>query len=91
MGAAVTTDDMDVVQRVITRKRLLAGLATDGARLLPFFIAEEGITAAADVHHQHRRLLERRTFTRGSLVTTCFTGAATHWWIDGSRRRPRAF
>lgn len=41
--------DVDFVQYVITRKRLLAGLGTAGARQLHFFIAEEGITAAAYV------------------------------------------
>lgn len=41
--------DTDFVQYVITRKRLLAGLAPAGARQLHFFIAEEGITAAAYV------------------------------------------
>jgi hypothetical protein len=34
---------------VITTRRLLAGLAAAGARQLHFFIAEEGITAAAHV------------------------------------------
>jgi hypothetical protein len=41
--------DVDFVQYVITKKRLLAGLGTAGARQLHFFIAEEGITAAAYV------------------------------------------
>jgi hypothetical protein len=41
--------DVDFVQYAITKKRLLAGLATAGARQLHFFIAEEGITAAAYV------------------------------------------
>jgi hypothetical protein len=41
--------DVDFVQYAITKKRLLAGLGTDGARQLQFFIAEEGITAAAYV------------------------------------------
>ena len=41
--------DVDFVQYAITRKRLLAGLGTPGARQLHFFIAEEGITAAAYV------------------------------------------
>ena len=41
--------DLDFVQHAITRKRLLAGLGTSGARQLQFFIAEEGITAAAYV------------------------------------------
>lgn len=41
--------DMDFVQHAITKKRLLAGLGTAGARQLHFFIAEEGITAAAYV------------------------------------------
>ena len=40
---------MDFVQYVITKERLLAGLGTAGARQLHFFIAEEGITAAAYV------------------------------------------
>lgn len=39
--------DIDFVQYVITRKRLLAGLGPASARQLHFFIAEEGITAAA--------------------------------------------
>jgi len=39
--------DVDFVQYVITKKRLLAGLGETGARQLHFFIAEEGITAAA--------------------------------------------
>jgi len=39
--------DVDFVQHAITTKRLLAGLGTAGARQLHFFIAEEGITAAA--------------------------------------------
>jgi hypothetical protein len=37
------------VDYAITRKRLLGGLATVNARQLYFFIAEEGITAAAYV------------------------------------------
>jgi hypothetical protein len=37
------------VQYAITKKRLLAGLGQAGARQLHFFIAEEGITAAAYV------------------------------------------
>jgi GNAT superfamily N-acetyltransferase len=41
--------DVDFVQYVITKKRLLAGLGEAGARQLHFFIAEEGITAAAYV------------------------------------------
>jgi hypothetical protein len=41
--------DADLVQHAITRKRLLAGLGTPHARELHFFIAEEGITAAAYV------------------------------------------
>ena len=41
--------DVDFVQYAITRKRLLAGLGRPGARQLHFFIAEEGITAAAYV------------------------------------------
>jgi hypothetical protein len=36
-----------LIQQAITTKRLLAGLGTAGARELHFFIAEEGITAAA--------------------------------------------
>ena len=39
--------DVDLVQYAITKKRLLAGLGLAGARQLHFFIAEEGITAAA--------------------------------------------
>jgi hypothetical protein len=41
--------DVDFVQYAITKKRLLTGLGTAGARQLHFFIAEEGITAAAYV------------------------------------------
>jgi len=41
--------DVDFVQYAITSKRLLAGLGTANARQLQFFIAEEGITAAAYV------------------------------------------
>ena len=41
--------DVDFVQYSVTKKRLLAGLGPAGARQLHFFIAEEGITAAAYV------------------------------------------
>jgi hypothetical protein len=41
--------DVDFVQYAITKKRLLAGLGLARARQLHFFIAEEGITAAAYV------------------------------------------
>jgi hypothetical protein len=41
--------DVDFVQYVITSKRLLAGLGAVNTRQLHFFIAEEGITAAAYV------------------------------------------
>jgi len=41
--------DSDFIQYVITRKRLLAGLGSAHARQLHFFIAEEGVTAAAYV------------------------------------------
>ena len=41
--------DVDFVQYATTKKRLLAGLGLAGARQLHFFIAEEGITAAAYV------------------------------------------
>jgi GNAT superfamily N-acetyltransferase len=41
--------DVDFVQYAITKKRLLAGLGPARARQLHFFIAEEGITAAAYV------------------------------------------
>jgi hypothetical protein len=41
--------DVDFVRYAITKKRLLAGLGAAGARQLHFFIAEEGITAAAYV------------------------------------------
>jgi GNAT superfamily N-acetyltransferase len=41
--------DVDFVQHAITKKRLLAGLGPAGTRQLHFFIAEEGITAAAYV------------------------------------------
>ena len=39
--------DADFVRYAATRKRLIAGLGAPGARQLYFFIAEEGITAAA--------------------------------------------
>jgi hypothetical protein len=41
--------DVDFVKHVITRRRLLAGLAPSSVRQLEFVIAEEGITAAAYV------------------------------------------
>jgi hypothetical protein len=41
--------DVDFVQYAVTKKRLLAGLGAARARQLHFFIAEEGITAAAYV------------------------------------------
>ena len=41
--------DVDFLQYVITTKRLLAGFGPPNARQLHFFIAEEGITAAAYV------------------------------------------
>ena len=41
--------DNDFIQYIITTKRLLAGLGSAHARQLHFFIAEEGITAAAYV------------------------------------------
>jgi hypothetical protein len=41
--------DVDFIQYAITTKRLLAGLGAANARQLHFFIAEEGITAAAYV------------------------------------------
>lgn len=41
--------DVDFVHHAIMKKRLLAGLGVSGARELHFFIAEEGITAAAYV------------------------------------------
>jgi hypothetical protein len=41
--------DVDFVQYAITKKRLLAGLGPARERQLHFFIAEEGITAAAYV------------------------------------------
>lgn len=41
--------DVDFVQHAITKKRLHAGLGTAGAHQVQFFIAEEGITAAAYV------------------------------------------
>jgi hypothetical protein len=41
--------DVDFVRYAITKKRLLAGLGASGVRQLHFFIAEEGITAAAYV------------------------------------------
>jgi hypothetical protein len=41
--------DADYVQYAITRQRLRAGLGASGQRQLQFFIAEEGVTAAAYV------------------------------------------
>jgi GNAT superfamily N-acetyltransferase len=41
--------DVDFIRYAITKKRLLAGLGAASARQLHFFIAEEGITAAAYV------------------------------------------
>ena len=41
--------DVSFVQYAVAKKRLLAGLQTAGERQLHFFIAEEGITAAAYV------------------------------------------
>ena len=41
--------DVDFIRYAITTKRLLAGLGSSGSRQLHFFIAEEGITAAAYV------------------------------------------
>ncbi len=41
--------DVDQVRYAVARNRLLAGLGPKGARELHFFIAEEGITAAAYV------------------------------------------
>jgi hypothetical protein len=41
--------DVEFVQHALTSKRLLAGLGTPGVRQVHFFIAEEGITAAAYV------------------------------------------
>jgi hypothetical protein len=41
--------DVDFLQYAITTKRLLAGLGSANARQLHFYIAEEGITAAAYV------------------------------------------
>ncbi len=41
--------DADFVQHAVTKKRLLAGLGKAGSRQLQFFIAEEGISAAAYV------------------------------------------
>jgi hypothetical protein len=41
--------DIDLIQYAITRKRLLAGLGSADARQLHFFVAEEGMTAAAYV------------------------------------------
>lgn len=41
--------DVDFIRYAVTRKRLLAGLGPMSARQLHFFIAEEGITAAAYV------------------------------------------
>jgi hypothetical protein len=41
--------DVELIEYAIARNRLLAGLGPKGARELHFFIAEEGITAAAYV------------------------------------------
>ena len=41
--------DIDFIQYIVTTRRLLAGLGSAHARQLHFFIAEEGITAAAYV------------------------------------------
>jgi GNAT superfamily N-acetyltransferase len=41
--------DVDFVRYAITKQRLLAGLGSAGGRQLHFFIAEEGLTAAAYV------------------------------------------
>ena len=41
--------DVDFVRHAIMKRRLLAGFGIAGARQLHFFIAEEGITAAAYV------------------------------------------
>ena len=41
--------DVEFIRYAITKRRLLAGLGPAGARQLHFFIAEEGITAAAYV------------------------------------------
>lgn len=41
--------DADFIQYAITAKRLIAGLGASNARQMHFFIAEEGITAAAYV------------------------------------------
>ncbi len=41
--------DRDLVQFAIARKRLLAGLGSPGARIVHFFIAEEGASAVAYV------------------------------------------
>ncbi|HXD74881.1 MAG TPA: hypothetical protein VN628_14130 [Vicinamibacterales bacterium] len=41
--------DVDTIRAAIATKRMLAGLGKSGARELQFFIAEEGITAAAYV------------------------------------------
>jgi hypothetical protein len=38
---------VELIQHAITRKRLFAGLGPAGARELQFFVAEEGVTAAA--------------------------------------------
>jgi hypothetical protein len=55
--------DADFVQFAIVRQRLLAGLGRAGAHELQFFIAEEGITAAAYVVLN----ASRRTWT----ITEC--------------------
>jgi hypothetical protein len=41
--------DPDAIQYAVTKRRLLAGLGPSGARQVQFYIAEEGITAAAYV------------------------------------------
>jgi hypothetical protein len=39
--------DVELIQYAIARKRLVAGLGASGVRELQFFVAEEGVTAAA--------------------------------------------
>ena len=55
----------DLVQYAITKKRLLAGLGSADANQMQFFIAEEGITAAAYI--VLRVVAERRPSIRGWL------------------------
>jgi hypothetical protein len=63
--------DIDFIQHAITRKRLRAGLGAPGQRQLQFFIAEEGVTAAAYVVLS----VERTTWTLEECGDRDATGA----------------